>query len=214
LLNQKDGQIALDYLIKKRKLNKDIIDKYNIGYCPLNISHQLRGRIITPIYDVYGKLITLSTRHLNENIKNRFWHETFDKAYYLYGLFEAKKNIIKNQKVLIVEGEMDALCYQSNGINIAVSICGSALTIYQVAILSRYVSEFFIMLDGDDVGQEAIKRIMKKIYNKYNLDSYQLSFIPIKIPNKMDPDEYLIKNGTKEVIKLLKKTKEQLNEFE
>ncbi|MFW6015238.1 MAG: toprim domain-containing protein [bacterium] len=213
LLNKKEGRKALDYLIDKRGLNKEVIDRYNIGYCPSFIEHQLRGRIITPIYNVYGKLIALSTRHLNENAPNRFWHETFDKSYNIYGLYQAKERIIKNKKVLLVEGEIDNLCYQSHGIDITISACGSSFSLFQIALLSRYCSEIFVMFDGDDAGEKALDRIVNKIYNKYFLESYGIHIIPIRLPQNYDPDEYLLENGAKEVIKLLKKAKQDYNEF-
>jgi DNA primase len=206
-LRKPEGQSALDYLLNVRKFSNETINKFNIGYCPTSINHQVKGRIITPIYDTYGNLVAISTRHLDRSVKNRFWHESFDKGSYLYGLYYAKNKIRKINKVLIVEGECDVACYHSYGFDMTVGLCGSAFTLFQVSLLIKYCTDFYFMFDGDVAGKTSMERAIRD-YEKYNLKNYQLRFIPVILPKGRDPDDYLIENGREGVKEKLKTAKE------
>jgi DNA primase len=207
-LKKPEGKKALDYLIDKRGFSLSVIDKFNFGYCPEFVDHQLRGRIITPIYDVYGDIVVLSTRHLDETRENRFWHEAFDKGSYLYGLYYAKEEILKHKKAILVEGEFDVAALHSNGFKITIGVCGSAFTLSQASLLSRYCSEVYLLFDGDTPGKNAIKRAME-LYQKFGLDTYGIRYIPVYLPEKTDPDEYLRNCGKKAMRELLIKSNEE-----
>ena len=206
-LSKPEGKIALDYLLNERKFSEEVIDRFDMGYCPPDVNHEVRGRIITPIYGTYGELVVLSTRHLDKNHYQRFLHESFDKGSYLYGLFYAKKVIQRINRVIIVEGECDVACFHTFGFNMTVGLCGSAFTLFQIALLSKYCTDFYLLFDGDKAGRESIARTMKD-YEKYNLDAYGLRFIPVYLPKDCDPDEYLIDGGKKNMINKLRTSKE------
>jgi len=206
-LRNKVGEKALDYLRNKRGFSDEIINKFEFGYCPENIDHQLRGRIITPIYDTYHSLIALSTRHLDENHKNRFWHESFDKGSYLYGLCYSADSILKNKKAILVEGEFDVAALHTLGFNVAVGVCGSGFTLLQASLLSRYCSEVYLVFDGDEAGRKGIKHVLN-LYKKYNFDGYGLKYIPVYLPEGKDPNDYL-KNERNEFKKILIEAKKE-----
>jgi DNA primase len=206
-LMRPEGKKALDYLRKVRCFSDAIIDRFDFGYCPPQINHQLRGRIITPIYDAYKELISLSTRHLDENHSNRFWHESFNKSFYTYGLTYAKYSIMKYKKVIIVEGEFDVAALHTHGITIAVGVCGKALTLSQIVILSRYCSEMYIVFDGDEPGRLGIEKAME-LYKKNNLMVYGISFIPVYLPNKLDPDKFIKEEKKEKFISVVKQSKQ------
>jgi DNA primase len=208
-LRKPEGAKALKYLKEVRKLSDKVIDKFNIGYCPIDVDIWIRGRIITPIYDTYGEVVALSTRHLNRDVKQRFLHESFNKGMYLYGLSNAKHSIQKNNKVIIVEGECDVACLHSYGFDMAVGLCGSAFTLFQISLLSRYCDKYYLMLDGDQAGINSTKRAIND-FQKYNLKAYKLNFIPVKLPHGTDPDDFLINNGREKMIEKLKKSKEDI----
>ena len=206
-LSNKDGEEALFYLKKDRGLSDSIISQFKIGFFPSYMKHQLRGRIITPIYDVYGNLIAISTRHIDKNHKSRFWHEHYDKKFHLYGLSFAKKNIIKYNKAILVEGEMDVCYLHSHGINIAVGVSGSAFSVFQASLLSRYCSEVYVVFDADDGGRKGVSRLLK-MYHDNNLDKFGLKYISVSLPEKNDPDDYVKNNGINKFINILKEAKE------
>ena len=207
-LRQPEGKEALNYLKNKRQFSDEVIDRFDFGYCPLNINHQLRGRIITPIYDHHNSLIAISTRYIDKKRQNRFWHESFDKSYYIYGLNIAKSSIMKHNKAVLVEGEFDVALLHSKGLSLAVGVCGSSFTLFQASLLSRYCSDVFVVFDGDESGKKSIKRTMD-LYKKYNLIAYKINYIPVFLPQNEDPDEYVRRQGMKKFKELLKKSREE-----
>lgn len=212
-LRSEEGKIALEYLKEKRRFSDEVIDKFNIGYCPANINHQLKGRLITPIYSTYGELAALSTRMMDKNVSNRFWHESFDKRTYLYALNFAKDSITKFNKCILMEGEFDVCAFHSWGLPIAVGVCGSSFTLFQTSMLLKCCSEIYLMFDGDEAGKAATQRALK-IYKEYNLKHFGINFIPVKLPEKTDPDEYLFDIGKRGIIDKLKQSKEEFLDTE
>ena len=202
------GKTALDYLKNERKFSDEIIDQFDFGYCPINVDHELRGRIITPIYDQYYQLIAISTRHLNKDHHSRFWHESFDKGSYLYGLYYAKDTIIKTGKAILVEGEFDVASLHSFNFKMSIGVCGNAFTLSQVSLLARYCSLVYIMFDGDESGKKAIRRVLE-LYKKNNLEAYKIKYIPVYLPFNKDPDEYLRTEGRENFKNQLIKAKEE-----
>lgn len=207
-LSKPEGAEALDYLLNTRKLSAEIIDQFDFGYCPSELDHQLRGRIITPIYDAYNKLIVLSTRHIDESKSDRFWHETFNKTTYVYGLNHAKTSILKSNKVIVVEGEFDVAALHSRGFSMTVGICGSAFSLFQIALLSKYCSFFYLMFDNDVAGEQALERAMT-MYKQYHLDVYGLNFVPVKLKSGYDPDRFIKEYGKVELKEKLIEAKEE-----
>lgn len=207
IFSSKGGR-ALDYLINTRKLSKEVIEEFNIGYCPVSANHQLRGRFITPIYNENKDLVTISTRHYDKNNSFRFWHEVFNKGSFVYSLNIAKDFILSKNKVIIVEGELDVASMHTYGFKATVGICGSALTLFQIALLSQYASFFFFLFDGDEPGRKAYQKAIK-LYNIHNLLSYDIHFIPIFLPQGYDPDDFLKEFGKEEMKKKLLDAQEE-----
>ncbi|HUS50382.1 MAG TPA: toprim domain-containing protein [Candidatus Paceibacterota bacterium] len=199
-LKKPEGKEALNYLKNKRKLSDEIIERFDFGYCPSNIDHQLNGRIITPIYDVHKNLVALSTRSLE--IAKKFWHESFDKSLYLYGLCYAKEEMMRCKKAILVEGEFDVAFLHSNGFEMAVGVCGSSFSLIQAGLLLRYCNEVFVVLDGDESGKKSTQRILD-FYKKNNLNSYDVKYVPVYLPDNLDPDDYIMEKGTKSFKELL-----------
>ena len=206
-LSKPEGKIALDYLINERKFSEEVIDRFDMGYCPSDVNHEVRGRIVTPIYGTYGELVAISTRHLDKDHYQRFLHESFDKGSYLYGLYLAKEAIRRTNKVIIVEGECDVACLHTFGFEMTIGCCGSAFTLFQIALLSKFCTNFYLLFDGDQAGKDSIKRAMRD-YERYNLSAYGLKFIPVYLPRGSDPDNFLINGGKRNMVDKLRTAKE------
>jgi DNA primase len=204
-----DGEMALDYLREKRGLSEEAIKLFQIGYCPSRVDHELAGRIITPIIDPYGNIVAVSTRHLQRT--KDFWHESFDKAFFLYGMNIAKSSIMIAQKAVVVEGEFDTVCLHSHRLPMTVGLCGSAFTHFHAAILGRYCQEVFIVFDSDVnlAGEKATERVLSMMSERLSTDRYLgMTFIPVELPATLDPDDYVRDFGRDSFIELLKKSKE------
>jgi len=213
ILFSKDGAEALNYLENVRGFSQDVIKKFHLGYLPLyakcddGYKHELAGRIIIPVYDQYNKLIILSSRDWREDAKMKFFHETFPKSFYLYGLNSAKKEIIKNKMAIVVEGEFDTIYCHMAGFPCAVGVIGSALQLNQIALLSRYCRDIYIVFDGDQAGLDAIKRVKKIEYEVLLKQFYNINLIYVLMPKDLDPDDYLKVYGSKEFSRLLENSK-------
>ena len=206
-LSKPEGKIALDYLINERKFSKEVIDRFDMGYCPSDVNHEIRGRIVTPIYGTYGDLVAISTRHLDENHYQRFLHESFDKGSYLYGLNLAKESIRRTNKVIIVEGECDVASMHTFGFDMTIGCCGSAFTLFQIALLSKYCTNFYLLFDGDQAGRDSTARALRD-YEKHNLKAYGLNFIPTYLPSDSDPNKFLKDHGKRNMVDKLRTAKE------
>jgi len=139
-----------------------------------------------------------------------FWHESFDKGSYLYGLNWAKESILRYKKVIVVEGEFDVASMHDFGFTMTVGVCGSAFTLSQASLLARYCKEVYIMFDNDPSGRDGTKRILKLCKNYY-LESYGIKYIPTYLPIGKDPDKILKTEGARGIRNILVKSKEEVN---
>ncbi len=93
-LGTHEGKPGLDYLLNERGLSEDVIRLFSIGYIPSNVGHQLAGRVILPIYDPSRNLIAVSSRAVEDSYELPvYWHESYEKSFYLYGIQSAKEKI-------------------------------------------------------------------------------------------------------------------------
>ena len=211
-----EGQDAFKYLKEERGLSEATIREFQIGFVPLRVSHQLSGRIITPIFDAYGEVVALSTRHLYKPKSEAFWHEDFDKSFYLYGLHIAKKHILRTKKALIVEGEFDVSFMHSSDIPITVGLCGNSMSDFQVSLLARYCKDIYLLYDGDGGGKMGLERsgqAFKNVLAGGSRFGSLVNLIPVRLPKGMDPDDYVIENSRNGLIKLMKSAKAEFDEW-
>ena len=127
---------------------------------------RFRQRLIFPIADQTGQVLGFGGRILGEgNPKYLNSPETrfFDKGKLIYGLHLARPAIQEKQQAVIVEGYMDALMCQQNGITNVVASMGTALTTAQIQLLLRYGPEILMAYDSDLAGQNATLRAIELI---------------------------------------------------
>lgn len=201
------GKEALRYLTEDRGFSEDTIRQFSMGYVPYKINHQLNGRLITPIRDPYGNIVAVSTRHMYKTKKEKgyFWHEEFDKSFYLYGMDLAKKHILRYQKAVLVEGEFDVASLHTHGITFGVGICGSAFSLFQAAVVARYCRTLYVLFDADEGGRTATARL--KDLEREVL--HGLDIIYCKLPKGYDPDKFVRERGRAELINIMKAAKEE-----
>lgn len=178
----------------------------------MEINHQLKGRIISPIYDVYSDLVAVSTRNLfkQKGDPGYFWHERFDKGSFLYGLNLAKESILRCKKAIVVEGEFDVTSMHDFGFTMTVGVCGSTFTLSQASLLARYCKEVYFMFDNDSSGQNGLRRVMK-LHRVHYLESYGIRYISTHLPIGKDPDKLLRSDGAKGMKNILAKAKDEVN---
>jgi DNA primase len=209
LIEHKLGKEALDYLHKRGVTDQSIKD-FVIGYAPpQNMAMQsvlqkygmsqamiraagaperFRDRIMFPFRDVIGQVVGFSGRALHDQMPkylNTSETELFHKNRYLYGLYEAKKNISAQEKIVLVEGQLDLIMAHQVGTNYAVATSGTALTHDHLRVMRRYSDTLTLALDGDTAGQKATERAISLALE------HEFTISVVGIPTGSDPGEMI-----------------------
>lgn len=168
-------------LIKKKSKGEGYIDYF-------------RNRLMIPIQDINGKIIAFGARSLDGSepkYLNSPDTNLFSKSKTLFALNFAQKSIVKQDKVIVVEGYFDAITLHNYGIDNVVAVLGTALTQHHIKLLSRYTEskEIIVNFDADKAGLKATQRAIKEVENL--VYSGQLKLKVLTIPNGKDADEYL-----------------------
>ncbi len=232
LMTTKIGEAARAYLYE-RGMTDDLLKAFQIGLSPdepdylyqsvskkydeevltesglFNLSENNRlfdtfkNRIMFPLKNEFGKTIGFSGRVWTKEAieqgqakyKNTRATRIFNKSYELYHLDQAKPVIQKTHEVYLMEGFMDVIAaYRAGQVN-AVASMGTALTPEHVNRLRKLTKKIVLTYDGDKAGQNAIAKSLEL------LSDFQVDIV--KIPDNMDPDEYLQKTSEEALGKLL-----------
>lgn len=197
-----------DALLKyasEQKIPSDLLEK--VGLIKKNTDggyyDTFRGRIMFPIFSVSGKIVGFGARKLFEDDNlgkyiNSPETSIFNKSKILYGLNFAKDAIREKDNVLLVEGYADLLKTYQAGFKNVVSSSGTALTLEQIKLISRYTKSITILYDADSAGVRATLR---------GIDLVLENDMDVKIaalPKGEDPDSYIEKFGKDKFENLLK----------
>lgn len=212
------AEVGRDYLLKTRQLSEDVLREFHVGYLPEDLDHKLAGRIIFPMFDASGHLVCITSRiprdQRSSDVLPRYWHETYEKSYYLYGMDVAKSWMRKWGFAILVEGQIDVLQMHKHGLKNVVASCGSSLSILQYATILRYCDELVLLLDNDpnQSGQKATNRILKNVseYAAYGSMQMQYKIATVQIEKEKDPDEFIKKHGISELHAKIKYTIREL----
>ena len=154
---------------------------------------RFRKRFMIPIRDVKDRVIAFGGRVLDDS-KPKYINSpeniVYSKGRHLFGLNVAKRN--QMDRIIMVEGYMDAISLYQRGINNVVASLGTALTEAQGRLLRRYANKIIISYDSDAAGQAATMRGLEILQNL----GYDVRILQLDDPNVKDPDEYVIKNGS------------------
>ncbi|MEM9051705.1 MAG: DNA primase [Bacteroidota bacterium] len=147
-----------------------------------------RGRVIFPIRNVSGRCIAFAGRTLKSDNKVKYINspesELYDKSKTLYGLYEGKQNIIKEDKCFLVEGYTDVISLNQAGVEYAVASSGTSLTSEQARLIKRYTKNVSVLYDGDKAGINAALR---------GIDLLLQEGLQVKVllfPEGHDPDSF------------------------
>lgn len=127
----------------------------------------------------------------------------FKKNHTVFGLPQAIAHIRAADKCYIVEGYTDVLAFASDGLKNVISSNGTAISIHIVQMVSRYTKNFVIVMDGDPAGVKATDMGIQIFLQGIDADS---SVKVVRLPKKMDPQEYWMKNGPGALRKLVEET--------
>ena len=149
-----------------------------------------RSRIIFPITNMSGKVIAFGGRTLSTDKKipkylNSAESEIYIKSNSLYGLFQAKNAIRKNNNCYLVEGYTDVLSLHQNKIQNVVASSGTSLTEGQLRVIKRFSSTITFLYDGDSAGQKAARRGLSLALDQ----DFDVKIVPLA--EDQDPDSLI-----------------------
>lgn len=187
------GNSLVNYLIKKKGYMRD--ELLEAGVATLRGGGMIdffQNRLIFPIQDSRGNFIAFSGRALADETMPKYINTKETPVYIkgdtVFGLFQAKESIKKEGRVLVMEGEFDAITSFKEGITNAIAVKGTALTENQIHLLKRFAKKLVFSFDTDPAGTEAQRRSIALI-SKEGIDAGVV--IP---PQGKDPDELLREN--------------------
>ena len=170
------------------------------------IYDRYRHRIMFPIHNHKGNIVGFGGRALDDAQQPKYLNspETaiFQKKREVYGLFQLLQIDKKPEKILIVEGYLDVIALAQFGVSNVVAALGTAISKYQIQLLSRYTKHLIFCFDGDAAGTEAAFRTMEHCLTYLNPE-LEIQFI--FIPNGHDPDSLIREEGRVNFLERLRK---------
>lgn len=164
---------------------------------------RFRGRVIFPILSMSGRVLgfgarTLSTEKKLAKYLNSPESEIYHKSNILYGLFQAKSFISKEDNCYLVEGYADVIQLYQRGIKNTVASSGTALTQEQIRLIHRFTPNITILYDGDSAGLKAALRAGDMILAE-GMNARICTF-----PDGDDPDSFAKKNPLEDILDYFK----------
>lgn len=157
---------------------------------------RFRGRIMFPIWDIYGDVVGFTGRVLVETetsggkYVNTPQTLIYDKSRVVFGLNFAKQEIKSSDRIVVVEGQMDVIACHQAGMKYVIATSGTAFTEEQITLLKRYSTNMYIAFDADAAGQAAAKRGIDLAREA----GMRVKIISIPDGAGKDPDECIQKN--------------------
>ena len=173
------------------------------GLCYETDDHRLRdrfwGRVIFPIHTLSGKVVAFGGRVLaaaTKGVKVKYVNspesEIYHKSNELYGIYQAKQAIVKQDRCYLVEGYTDVISMHQSGVENVVASSGTALTTQQIKLIHRFTNNLTVLYDGDAAGIKASLR---------GIDMLLEAGMNIKVcllPDGDDPDSFARKHNSTE----------------
>ncbi len=168
-----DAYDSLYPLLLKNKIPVNVLLKSGLASSKTvssdNIYDKFRFRLIFPIFDYMGRICGFGGRSLKDNQMPKYLNSSdnliYNKSKIMYGLYNAKQFIKKEDKVVLVEGYFDVILPYQNGIKNVVATSGTALTNEHLKLLKRLTSNVVTCFDNDKAGEEANKRAYFLFHN-------------------------------------------------
>ena len=184
-------------------LTNDVDTQIGTGVCLKDdkggLYDRFRGRVIFPFFSVSGKVTGFAGRLIKQSDKAGKYVNSpasilYEKKHELYGFYQAKQAIKREDCCYLVEGQLDVIQLVQSGIENVVASGGTALTFPQIRLIHRFTENVTILYDGDSAGIKAALR---------GLDMMLEEGVNVKVvllPEGEDPDSFARKHDATEVL--------------
>ncbi len=200
-LSEWDG--LTKYLMSKKGYREDVLVEAGLAMrSGKGVYDRFRGRVMFPLSDTAGRVVGFTGRVLpgakedEAKYLNSPETEIYHKGRSLYGLTVARGEIRKNDRVVLVEGQMDMISSFGAGLGETVAVGGTALTPEMIEILGRLTGNLIMALDNDYAGEAAMKRSIEAAERR------GMGIKMVEIVGGKDPDEIARKDpkGWREMV--------------
>lgn len=178
------------------------------------ILDRFSGRAIFPWFSVSGKVVAFGGRVLDSRTKgvSQKYVNSPDSVIYhkereLYGLYQAKKAIAKEDCVFMVEGYTDVISMHQCGIENVVANSGTALSVHQIRLLHRFTSNIVLLYDGDNAGIHAALRGTDMLLEE------EMNVKVLFLPDGNDPDSFARSHSAEEFKRYIQENQTDFIQF-
>ncbi len=178
------------------------------------ILDRFSGRAIFPWFSVSGKVVAFGGRVLDSRTKgiSQKYVNSPDSVIYhkereLYGLYQAKKAIAKEDCVFMVEGYTDVISMHQCGIENVVANSGTALSVHQIRLLHRFTSNIVLLYDGDNAGIHAALRGTDMLLEE------EMNVRVLFLPDGNDPDSFARSHSAEEFRRYIQENQTDFIQF-
>lgn len=194
-----------DNLVSSAKLagyNLDVLKKLGlVGTSKEGRDYdRFRGRVIFPIINSAGKVIAFGGRDLKGGLAkyiNSPESALYKKSNELYGIYQARSEMVREDKCYLVEGYLDVIGMWQSGLKNTVASSGTALTDGQIALIHRFTENITLIYDGDDAGIKASLRGIDMLL------SHKMKVKVLLLPDGDDPDSFARKHSPEDFRKYI-----------
>lgn len=189
------GRNSLVDHMRKKNFTLGVLDKASlVTSSGGNFRDIFCDRILFPIFDIRNRVVGFGGRIWKEKKDSPKYINSGESLIYskrknLFGLNLAKKQIIKDGSVLVVEGYLDMVIPFMRGVKNIVASLGTALTQEQIKLLTRFCSKVILVFDSDSAGESAMLRTIDLLLQN------QLEIRVVNLPQGEDPDSIVRKKG-------------------
>ena len=153
------------------------------------IADRFYDRVMFPIHSISGRVIAFGGRTLSQEKTvakyiNSPQSEIYDKSNSLYGIYQAKSSIARQDRCILVEGYADVISMHQRGITNVVASSGTSLTTGQIRLIKRFTSNILLIYDGDEAGIKAALRGTDLILEE------GMAVKVVLLPENEDPDSF------------------------
>lgn len=196
-----NGYSLSKYLLSEGVEEADILKLGLANKGKNGIYDKFRGRVMFPIFNTNGKVIGFGGRTLSNDVKPKYLNsaesDIFLKKNNLYALNFTKGDVSKEDRILIVEGYMDAISLYQGGVHNVAASLGTALTDNQARLICRYTKNVVLSYDSDKAGIAAAQRgidVIRKAGGRSRI---------LRVRDAKDPDEFIGRFGKEAFNKLV-----------
>jgi DNA primase len=176
------------------------------------VRDRFSGRVMFPIHSISGRVTAFGGRTLSQEKSiakylNSPESDIYHKSRIVYGIYQAKRAIIQEEKCYLVEGYTDVIALHQAGIENVVASSGTSLTVDQIRLIRRFTKNITIIYDGDQAGIKASLRGIDLVLE----EGIHVKVLPLPVGE--DPDSFSRSMGASELIQYIRENETDFIKF-